>query len=169
MNEAIGTTTQLDAEQQKQLLSLALRREVSRASDRDELREVVETRAEKLEEAFKGDRTQIRNLENIAYSTEKVSDITDYLKQQIGRSKPGERWRHQNVGVDILTDLSHEQKFVQKQVQRITKLLSEQYPAAADDDLPRRLRLAMCREYVRHLAAHYLYKAAERGDGDEQA
>jgi hypothetical protein len=167
MSEVTSIAVQLDSGQQKQLLSLALRREVSRASDRDELREMVEARAELLAVALKGNMAQIRNLENIAYSTEKVSDITDYLKQQIGRSKPGERWRHQNVGVDILTDLSSEEKFVQKQVQRIAKLLSEQYPAATDDDLPRRLRLAMCREYVRHLTAHYLYSAAERGEVDE--
>lgn len=169
MTEVRDTTVQLDPEQQKQLLSLALWREVSRASDRDELREMVEARAELLAVAFEGNMAQIRNLENIAYSTEKVSDITDYLKQQIGRSKPGKKWRHQNVGVDILTDLSDEQKFVQKQVQRIAKLLSKQYPAAADDDLPRRLRLAMCREYVRHLTAHYLYRSVERGGGDEES
>jgi hypothetical protein len=164
MSEDVDSSKQLDPEQQKQLLTLALRREVSRASDRDVLRDIIQARAETLAVAFEGDRSQIRNLENIAYSTEKTSDVTDYLKQQIGRSKTGERWRFQNVGANVLTDLSDDQGFLRGQVQRIAKLLGGEYPDAVDDDLPRRLRLAMYREYVRHLAAHYLYAAAQKED-----
>jgi hypothetical protein len=152
--------TQVNSEQQKRqrqerLLRLAVRREVGKASDK--LAPEVQTPAESMTRAPKLDTTQVRKLENLAYSTDKVSDITDFLKRQIGRSAHRERWRYDQVGLmvlDALTDL-------RRQAERIVKELrdNQDLSMAVDDDLPRRVHLALCREYVKHLVAEFLYRA----------
>jgi hypothetical protein len=142
-------------EQQERLLRLAVRREVAKASD--ELAPKVQEPAESLAKAPRLDTTQVRNLENLAYSTDKVSDITDFLKRQIGRSSQRERWRYDQVGLkvlDTLTGLRHQAEGIVKE------LRDKDLDAAVDDDLPRRVHLALCREYVKHLAAEFLYRAS---------
>jgi hypothetical protein len=154
-------------DQDERLLLLAVRREISQVSDKDELMAAIQDRAKRLVQARKLDNAQVRNLENIAYSTEKISDITDYLKQQIGRSNSNERWRYQDVGQDILTDLTGQNlptepmdkpRFLMRaQVEEIVGRLSDKYSQAWSDELRRRIYLGLCREYVRHLTANYLY------------
>src|SRR5262245_31471134 len=45
-------------------------------------------------QAFKDGRAQIKELENIANSSLKVSDVLDYLKKQTAKSDAGKKWRH---------------------------------------------------------------------------
>jgi len=142
-------------QQQERLLRVAVRREVAQASDA--LSPDVQEPAESLVRAPKLDTTQVRKLENLAYSTDKVSDITDFLKRQIGRSPHGERWRYDQVGLRVLDELTG----LRRQADRIIGELSktEGFTEAVDDDLPRRVHLDLCREYVKHLAAEFLYRA----------
>jgi hypothetical protein len=146
---------QQKGQQQERLLRLAVRREVAQASDA--LSPDVQEPAESLVRAPKLDTTQVRKLENLAYSTDKVSDITDFLKRQTGRSPHGERWRYDQVGLrvlDALTGLRREAESIVGELSETTGLAE-----AIDDDLPRRVHLDLCREYVKHLAAEFLYRA----------
>jgi hypothetical protein len=152
--------TQTDYEQRKnqhreRLLRLAVRREVAKASD--ELSQDVKAPAESLAKAPKLDTTQVRKLENLAYSTDKVSDITDFLKRQIGRSAHKERWRYDQVGLMVLDKLTG----LRRRADSIVKglLASQDLGSAVDDDLPRQVHLALCREYIKHLTAEFLYRA----------
>ncbi len=159
------TTQQQERGRQEQLLRQAVRRKVAQTSDAlasdGEALDVkvpnVKAPAEKLAKAPKLDTTQVRKLENLAYSTDKVSDITDWLKRQIGRSSEGERWRYEQAGLMVLDALSK----LRDRADDIVKDLrgDERYGAAIDDDLPRRVHLELCREYVKHLAAEFLYRA----------
>jgi hypothetical protein len=160
MNGSTEAKTRREHDRAKQLLDLALRREISRVSDMDELGKTVKERARKLVQAHQVDMAQIRGLENIAYSTTRISDITDHLKQQIGRSDPGKRWRYESVGQEILTDLSD--GFLPNQVKDIAHKLNAAYPNVVDDDLPRRVHLTMCRVYVRQLTANFLYETVQQ-------
>lgn len=151
-----ATTQQQERERQEQLLRQAVRRKVAQVSEALALASDVKAPAESLANA-KLDTTQVRKLENLAYSTDKVSDITDWLKRQIGRSNEGERWRYDQAGLMVLDALSA----LRRQAESIVKDLrsSERYSAAIDDDLPRRVHLELCREYVKHLVAEFLYRS----------
>ena len=149
------STQQQTRERQERLLRQAVRRSVAQASDA--LATEVKAPAESLAKAPKLDTTQVRKLENLAYSTDKVSDITDWLKRQIGRSDHGERWRYDQAGLMVLDALTA----LRRQAESIVKDLrsSGRYGAAIDDDLPRQVHLELCREYVKHLTAEFLYRS----------
>jgi hypothetical protein len=149
----------------ERLLQVAMRAKINRVSDSEEMRERVNARAKILAHKEAGlDNTQIRNLENIAYSTDKISDITDFLKQQIGRSKSKKRWRYQNVGTEILTDLLDKNRFLPRQIGQIITELTTEHPQAINDEANHRLRLDLYRAYIRHLTAEYLYQKVTEED-----
>jgi len=157
----------LTPEQQKVLARLAIQRAVAQASDR--LFEKAQGPAEKLQAAFHQEQekgtTQIRNLENIAYSTDRLSDIYDFLKKQMGRPGDlGKKWRHQGVGQELLETLIGLRKQARTIIEGNEKAgiegVKQKYPQGVDDDTERQVHLMLCREYLKHVAAHYLYIGA---------
>lgn len=133
------------------LTRLKVRREVARASDG------YYTEAEKLAERMRQAKLktdQVRGLENVAYATEKVSDVLDLVKKQIGRG----RWPLE-LGEDMLATFGR----MQPEARRIAKGIDSQ-----DSDLPRRVHLLLCREYIKHLAAHFIYQLRLRGEEEER-
>ncbi len=150
-----------EKERQEAMARLAIKRAVARASD--SLFEKAQGPAEKLYDAFRREQekgtTQIRNLENIAYSTDRLSDIYDFLKKQMGRPGDlGKIWRHQGVGQELLKTLSD----LRKEAQEIVKGVRQAHPQGVDEDTERQVDLMLCREYLKHIAAHYLYTGAAR-------
>ena len=144
----------LSEEQQKAMARLAIRRAVGQQSDL--LFEQAQEPAEKLQNAGL-DTGQIRNLENIAYSTDRLSDIYDFLKKQMGRPGDlGKKWRDQDVGQELLKTLSG----LRKKAREIVKEVRQAYPQGVGDDTERQVHLMLCREYLKHVAAHYLYTGA---------
>lgn len=115
------------------------RREIARVSDG--YYHHAELLARRMQEQLKT--TQVRNLENIAYSTDKVSDIFDLIKKQVGRRQ----WPFA-LGQALLEALSERQA----EARQIAQVINDK-----DTDLPRRTYLLLCREYVKHLAAHFIY------------
>lgn len=98
--------------------------------------------------------TQVRSLENVAYTTPKVSDVTDYVKKQIGRA----HWPL-DLGEDMLAAFDR----LQPEARRIAQGIDRQ-----DDDLPRQVHLLLCREYIKHLAAHFIYQRRLHGEEEEE-
>lgn len=142
---------ELTKEQQQRLARQAIRRLV--AMESDGFFERAQSPADKLRTAGL-DRSQVHSLENIAYSTDRLSDIYDFLKKQIGRpGKLGQRWRHRGVGQDLLNALSG----LNRKARDIANIVRADYPEAIDDDAGRRIHLELCREYLKHVAAHYQY------------
>jgi len=145
---------ELSREQQERLARHAIQRAVARESDR--LFEPAKSPAEKLRAAGL-DRAQVHNLENIAYSTDRLSDIYDFLKKQTGRpGRLGQKWQHENVGPELLSALSS----LGREANQIATTVRIEYPEAIDDDAARRIHLELCREYLKHVAAHYQYSEA---------
>lgn len=135
MNATVAAEIRADAR-----LRLRLRQEIARASDG------YYQKAEGLARRMKDEElktAQVRNLENVAYTTDKVSDILDLVKKQIGRGQ----WPL-DLGQDLLDALSERQA----EARRIARDID-----AKDIDLPRRIHLLLCREYVKHVAAHFIY------------
>jgi len=144
----------LTPEQKRALAHLVIKRAVARVSD--SLFEEAQGPAEKLQQAGL-DTSQIRNLENVAYSTDRLSDIYDFLKKQMGRpGKLGQQWRHQAVGQELLNTLTG----LHDRARAVLKQVPQGYSQAVDTDTGRRVHLMLCREYLKHVAAHYLYMGA---------
>lgn len=149
---------QVEKARQEALARLAIRQAVARASDG--LFEDAQGPAEKLQAAGL-DTGQIRNLENIAYSTDRLSDIYDFLKKQMGRpGKLGQQWRHEGVGQELLETLTGLRKQARKIVQSVEKELQEDLPEGVHEDTERQVHLMLCQEYLKHVAAHYQYAGA---------
>jgi len=152
MNTATTSETQTSTR-------LRLRQRVAQVSDRfaedaGRLAARLESYKDRSSSKPKIALTQVRGLENVAYTTLKVSDITDYVKKQIGRR----RWPLE-LGEDLLAAFDR----LQPEVRRIAKDMGVQ-----DKDLPRQTHLLLCREYVKHLAAHFIYQRRLRGEEEEE-
>jgi len=130
------------------LLRLKLQQEIARTSDG--YYQSAEEIARRMRE---GDLkiAQVRGLENVAYTTDKVSDIFDLIKRQVGRG----RWSV-SLGEDLLRALNERRA----EAERIAKSINPQ-----DEDLPRLTHLLLCREFIKHLAAHFVYLDRIKGGG----
>jgi len=105
------------------------------------------------------DKSQIRGLETLAYTTDKVSDVTDWLKVRVGRDSKGKGWAREGIGRDIVNYVTSLRSDAEQIVGRLRKAgLSPQN----DPDLTRRVHLRLIREYLKHLAAHFEYRSTER-------
>lgn len=111
--------------------------------------------------AFEKNKSQMRNLESIANSAVRVSDILDYVKRQTGRSRPSKQWRWQDLGHNLLKMLDETtREHAQTIVDSVRVGVKEH--RLEDDDL-RRVHILLCRELIRHLSIHYLYRATLGG------
>lgn len=142
MQEATSADRRPDA-----LVRARLRHEIAKASDR--YYTIAKDLAQRMRETDLKTH-QIRTLENVAYTTDKVSDIMDLVKKQTGRGK----WRLE-IGQQMLDTLDERQSEALKIAQPIDP---------HDDDLPRRVHLLLCRELIKHVAAHVLYASKLRED-----
>jgi len=133
-------------------LRVALDREIARASDGHDKR-ACEYASQLTKTEL--DKTQVRGLEVLACTTDKVSDITDWLKLRVGRDSKRERWAKDGVGRDLLSALEG----LRNDAQKIVADLSKTYSLDADQE--RQVYLRLCREFLKHLAAHFEYLKAE--------
>lgn len=102
------------------------------------------------------DKTQVRGLESLADMTDKVSDITDWLRLRVGRDSKREGWAKEGIGRDLLSELEGLRNDAQTIVAKLSETLS------LDADTGRQIHLRLCREFLRHLAAHFEYLKAEQ-------
>lgn len=113
-------------------------------------------------------RSQITGLESVANSTLKVADVLDYLKKQTARSKPDRDWRHRLqpeaglLGPALITYLS---ATLRDQRDAVCAAVAARAPQAApanpspDPYERQEVHLALIREFVRQVAAHYEMRA----------
>lgn len=157
------TTQTPPASQEKALLRVWVRARIAQVSD-----EMAASSAEATADASihqlaerlchtELDKTQIRGLETLAYTTNKISDITDWLKKQIGRDAKNQRWGKDKIGADVIIALTE----LRKKANGIVGAVPEEFRNAVDSDLSRRVHLDLCREFAKHLAAEFLYLKKE--------
>lgn len=150
-----------DSQRANAVLRVRLRAAIARASD--EQLEGFRPRilGERLNKT-RLEQSQVRNLENLAYTTDKISDITDLLKKLIGRDSRGTRWAQDNIGPELITALEALRAEADHIVDEIRDQLGGKVGGKVDPDLPRRVHLELCREFVKHLTAEFLYR--KRGE-----
>ncbi len=154
-------TEEMLSRQRQQLLTRQ-RALVARESDR--MADSARGLAGQMAKVGKLELGQVRNVDTLAASTDKVSDVLDLLKKLIGRDGRGERWARDGVGQSLLSKLEG----LRDEARQIAEQLRV-YGDAYDDDLPRRIQLQLCREYVRHVAANFEYLRREKEPSDREA
>jgi len=135
---------------QEVALRVALEHAIARKSDEYDQR--VREYADRLT-GTKLDKTQVRGLETLASTTDKVSDITDWLKLRVWRDSGRERWAKESIGRDLVNELEG----LRNDAKKIMQGLGQGEP-----DLERQVHLRLCREFLKHLAAHFEYLKAEQ-------
>jgi hypothetical protein len=137
------------------LAEMAIRKKISAMSDAYYFD--ARSFGEKAWQAFSDrNKSQINNLEGIANSATRVPDILDYIKRQTGRSKPQKSWRYQNYGEELLGILDNKLRLDAQSIYDEIKRAIKDHKM--EDDDRRRIHLLLCRELIRHLSAHYLYR-----------
>lgn len=116
------------------------------AVESDRLADIAYELADALQEKQAFTNSQMSGLENLAYTTPKVSDILDLVKTQIGRK----RWPV-GEGDQILDALSD----LKRNAQRIVRGL--EVGEEDEANAVRRVHLLLCREFVKHTVSHFLY------------
>jgi hypothetical protein len=103
---------------------------------------------ENLFEVFRADEgrvsSQVRNLQQIAVSVRRLSDVEDFVKNQMGKKTGGAPWRQ--VGEDILTQLA--------------QLRTEANRISTDEAQRLLLRAYLARGWVKAVVGAYLYAKA---------
>lgn len=136
------------------LAEIAIRRKVALKSDAyyDDAKPFGEI----AEQAFgKTSKSQINSLENIANSATRVADILDFIKRQTGRSKEGQRWRNDLLGKKLVDKFEQTlRRDAEELWDEISQTVPDHYLQEADQQT---IHIRLCREFIRHLSAHYLY------------
>lgn len=106
-------------------------------------------------------KSQIRNLENIAYSSSMISHIYDYIKIQTGKSNTNEDWRKDKFGEKLLNqliELKDDAKVIKDNVKNHNR-------EEATEELTRQIHLKLIREFIKQLGAHYNYSLVPKEEG----
>ena len=108
----------------------------------------------------KVDKANIHGLETLAWSTESIADILDYIRVRVGRDSNERSWAKGGVGVRLA-------KVLERDIRKDAETFYEDktgYPL----DAVRQLHLELCREFISHLRSLYEFYKAQRGKDDEE-
>lgn len=113
----------------KNLEQLALKQEINRQLDAiiKRANEIVVLLKPSGNKESELEENQIRNVINVASSSQNVEVVTNFIRYQIGRSKSGKQWQYGNFGEKIIEDiesgiiLKSAQSAANKSVQEIEK------------------------------------------------
>ncbi len=90
-------------------------------------------------------KSSLRGLESLAWSTDSVGDILDYIRMRVGRGT----WSTGENLAKVLEGLQNEKK--------VTDFF-QSYSEKADETQKRLLHLDLCREFIKHLVAHFEFE-----------
>lgn len=131
-------------------------REVDWEADNDDFRANAQELGQRAQKALTREkRSQITGLESVANSTQKVSDVFNYIKLRTARQS---EWRSHNFGQDLLeyleTTLSQKRDNVVRAVSKHTSL---------DKYQQQEVYILLIRAFVAQLAAQYEYACLQAG------
>ena len=138
-------------------------KEITRIADSDGFHERAETLGDIAAKAFDSrHRSQMTNLENIANSTLKVTDVLDYIKKQVSRADKNQMWRKDNFGTKLK---KHIEESLRKRREDICKILEN---VEEDSVEGQRIYLNLIRQFVGQLVVHYEYRVAIGDETDDR-
>lgn len=137
-------------------------KEIAQTAGRDDFYNLAKELGEIASGAFgPSHRSQMTNLENIANSTLKVTDVLDYIKKRVARSERNKRWQKDNFG-PRLKDYIEENLCDRRQ--EICTILEGVDENSVEGQ---RIYLNLIREFVSQLVVHYEYRTASGDEPDE--
>jgi hypothetical protein len=151
----------LPEEQQSVVLPLNLVRKADQFLDDETQQKRFADLGRKIYDAFSGENggrpgesapvsSQLRNLQQIAVSASRFSEIANFVKRQMGRTgKVAERWR--KVGEEILNQLEQ----LEQQAARLAGNQTQRFL----------LRLYLARGWIRAVVGGYMFEKALREMG----
>ena len=104
------------------------------------------------------ERAQMKKLQNLAYSSNKVVDIFDYIKNQTGKDNRQMNWAKASLGEKFLKKLVG---LKSKRDNLVEKLQGQNFEV--NDFDRQKIYLELCREFIRHTVAQYLYGKEVQG------
>lgn len=133
-------------------------KEIAQVTDRDDFYNRAKELGEAASQAFgPSHRSQMTNLENIANSTLKVTDVLDYIKKQVARADQGKMWRKDNFGIELKNCI--EQSLCARRREICGKLESVEENSSEGQHI----YLSLIRAFVSQLVVHYEYQVTVGG------
>ena len=143
---------------------MKITKEIAQVTDRDDFYTRAKELGEAASKAFDSrHRSQMTNLENIANSTLKVTDVLDYIKKQVARADKGKMWRKDNFGIRLKDYIEQSLRARQRDICAILEDIEE------NSSEGQRIYLDLIREFVRQLVVHYEYRVTIGGEHDGSA
>lgn len=137
-------------------------KEITRIADSDAFHERAEAFGNIASEAFGSrHRNQMTNLENIANSTLKVTDVLDYIKKQVARADKNKMWRKDNFGTQLKKYI---EESLRKRREEICTILGNVEEGSVEGQ---RIHLNLIRQFVGQLVVHYEYRIAIGDEMDD--
>ena len=103
-------------------------------------------------------RNQMTNLESIANSTLKVTDVLDYIKKQVARADKNKTWRKNNFGIELL-------KCIEQNLRERRKEICARLEGVEENSVDgQRAYLNLIRGFVCQLVVHYEYRITVGGE-----
>ncbi len=98
--------------------------------------------------------TQIRSIQNVVNSTQRFSEVLNFIKSQTGRHK---EWKQ--LGPKLVAVMEKIDKLSDGILQEIEKKLKEKKESQSKEEIPAKgeIRLALCRHWVKIFVAEFLY------------
>lgn len=112
---------------------------------------------ERLSKVFCGDngKSQMRNLENMVYSTKYFSEIKNFVKNQIGKDTRN-TWNNNNSNNDTVGD---------EILKRLEELEKEAHTICSNKpEMLHIAKLRLARGWIRQVMAHYLYSLVREAE-----
>ncbi len=130
-------------------------KEIAQVADNDDFYNRAKRLGEIASRAFDGSRhrSQLTNLENIANSTLKVTDVLDYIKKQIARL---DMWRKDNFGDKL-------KKYIEQSLRKRREEICGRLKIEENSSEGQKIYLNLIREFVRQLVVHYEYRVTVSG------
>lgn len=140
---------------------LKIMKEVSIVADGDLFMRDAEEMGERAKQVFTDkNKSQMRNLENVANSANKVTDIFNYIKRQTGKDRDSKNWNKESFGRDLLERLS---RIKEDKGEQIYQSLSVE-----DEETKILINLKLIREFVSQMVVHFEYKLQGGVEGEER-
>ena len=133
-------------------------KEIAQIADSKDFQTKVQELGEVASNVFRpGQRNQLTNLNNIANSSLKVTDVINYIKKQVARADRNETWRKNNFGTQLKKYIEQNLRERQKRVKGVKE----------DSAEGQRFYLYLVREFLRQLVIHYEYRLTVGDESDD--
>lgn len=136
-------------------------KEIALVADHDDFHNRAKKFGEVASTAFGSQhRSQMTNLENIANSTLKVTDVLDYIKKQVARSDNDKMWLKDRFGMEL-------KNYIEQSLHALRGKICKKLDSVEENTSEgQRIYLNLTREFVSQLVVHYEYQVTVGGERD---